>query len=489
MATRTSSVPGVPDGIPLRHRCRLEAGRRPVAPEPPDVAAERLGEQGERGGEGGAGEGDGQDAGCRDRQRDALRRRDHLAPVAAGQRRAHPPDQPPGGQERVACDTDQEHPPAGRGSDVHGQCEDQERVDLAVPARAQGRLRPGAPRDVTVDVVERQRGGRERHQRRGLRRAAERVGGQRRDADGQRRPHERHPPGRADPLRAVAQQAVGQRGVHGHAAGEPDEPPGETEADRRPKCGQQQHLGGQPDQRATLSRPQRASVLEHTKGRYRGWGESVLSDARPGGALVRQDERAPFAEALQRARQSAYAPGEYIEQESFMRAGEIRTLAERAGIAGGVPVLDLCCGVAGPGRFIARELGCDYLGVDYSASAIDIARARCDGLPCRFEVARVPPLPRGTFEVVLLLETMLAFADKPPLLDAISGALARRRAIRVHARGGPAADRLGARRHARRRHGLADPAGGDEQAAGAGPGWSSAGRRTAACPTAPWRTR
>ncbi len=139
---------------------------------------------------------------------------------------------------------------------------------------------------------------------------------------------------------------------------------------------------------------------------------------------MRQDERVPFVEALLRARQSAYAPGEYVEQESFMRAGEIRTLAERAGISGGVSVLDLCCGVAGPGRLITRELGCRYLGVDYSASAIDIARARCDGLPCRFEVARVPPLPRGRFEVVLLFETMLAFADKRPLLDAISGALA-----------------------------------------------------------------
>ncbi len=139
---------------------------------------------------------------------------------------------------------------------------------------------------------------------------------------------------------------------------------------------------------------------------------------------MRQDERAPFAEALQRARQSAYAPGEYVEQESFMRAGEIRALAERAGIAEGVSVLDLCCGVAGPGRFITRELGCGYLGVDYSASAIDIARARARGLPCRFEVARVPPLPRGTFEVVLLLETMLAFPDKQPLLEGISAALA-----------------------------------------------------------------
>jgi SAM-dependent methyltransferase len=138
---------------------------------------------------------------------------------------------------------------------------------------------------------------------------------------------------------------------------------------------------------------------------------------------VRQDERVPFVEALQRARRPAYAPGEYVEQESFMLAGEIRTLAERAGIADAVSVLDLCCGVAGPGRFITRELGCRYLGVDYSASAIDIARVRAGGLPCRFEVARVPPLPPGTFDVVLQLETMLAFPDKRTLLEAISGAL------------------------------------------------------------------
>jgi SAM-dependent methyltransferase len=131
----------------------------------------------------------------------------------------------------------------------------------------------------------------------------------------------------------------------------------------------------------------------------------------------------PFVRALRRAREAAYAPGEHIEQESFMRASEIRALAERAGIAPGVSVLDLCCGVAGPGRFITRELGCDYVGVDQSASAVDIARERADGLSCRFEVARVPPLPPGTFDVVLLLETMLAFPDKEALLGAISRAL------------------------------------------------------------------
>ena len=138
---------------------------------------------------------------------------------------------------------------------------------------------------------------------------------------------------------------------------------------------------------------------------------------------MKQDERAPFVRALQRARVSAYAPGEFVEQEGFMCAGEIRAVAGLAGIAPGVSVLDLCCGVAGPGRFITRELGCSYLGVDLSSSAIEIARERAGDLPCRFEVSRIPPIPPGPFDVVLLFETMLAFREKDTLLQEISRAL------------------------------------------------------------------
>ena len=133
---------------------------------------------------------------------------------------------------------------------------------------------------------------------------------------------------------------------------------------------------------------------------------------------VRPDERRSLVEALRRGQEAAFGPGEYVEQESFVRASEIRLLAERAAIGPGVSVLDLCCGVAGPGRFLTRELGCDYLGVDSSEGAVAIAAERSLGLPCRFEVAQVPPLPAGTFEVVLLLETMLAFRDKSSLLAA-----------------------------------------------------------------------
>ena len=138
---------------------------------------------------------------------------------------------------------------------------------------------------------------------------------------------------------------------------------------------------------------------------------------------VRQDQRAPFIAALQRARESAYAPGEFVGQESFMRAGEIRELARRAGIGPGDSVLDLCCGVAGPGRLITAEFGCRYLGFDYSADALRIARDLAGDLPCRFEQAHVPALPEDRFDVVLLLETMLAFEDKRALLEEVARVL------------------------------------------------------------------
>ena len=104
-----------------------------------------------------------------------------------------------------------------------------------------------------------------------------------------------------------------------------------------------------------------------------------------------------------------------------MRAAEVRRLAHQARVGPGVSVLDLCCGVAGPGRMITAESGCRYLGVDHSASALATAQHLAGDLPCRFEQAHLPPLPEGRFDVVFLLETMLAFPDK----DALMGEMAR----------------------------------------------------------------
>jgi SAM-dependent methyltransferase len=141
------------------------------------------------------------------------------------------------------------------------------------------------------------------------------------------------------------------------------------------------------------------------------------------GVDVRQDQQAPFLAALERARAAAYPAGEYVGQESFMRATEIRALAHQASIGPGVCVLDLCCGVAGPGRMITAESSCRYLGVDQSASSLATARELAGDLPCRFEQAHLPPLPNGRFEVVLLLETMLAFPDKEALVREVARVL------------------------------------------------------------------
>jgi SAM-dependent methyltransferase len=138
---------------------------------------------------------------------------------------------------------------------------------------------------------------------------------------------------------------------------------------------------------------------------------------------MRRDRHAPLLAPLERARAAAFPAGEFAGQESFMRASEIRTLARRAGIGAGVSVLDLCCGIAGPGRAITAESGCRYLGVDRSASALAAARELAGNLPCRFEQAHLPPLPDGSFEVVLLLETMLAFPDKEILINDVARVL------------------------------------------------------------------
>lgn len=130
---------------------------------------------------------------------------------------------------------------------------------------------------------------------------------------------------------------------------------------------------------------------------------------------------------LWQARKSAFPPGEFVGQQSFVSATEILWLAERAGVGEGVRVLDLCCGVGGPGLLLARRLRCDYLGVDADPDAVAWARRRAADheVEARFAVATVPPLPVGNFDVVLLLETLLAFRDKRGFLAEVADALPR----------------------------------------------------------------
>ena len=116
------------------------------------------------------------------------------------------------------------------------------------------------------------------------------------------------------------------------------------------------------------------------------------------------------------------------EQATRRRVADHRAARMIATLGANARVLDLCCGVGGPGLLMARRLGCTYLGVDADPGAIARARQRAaaEGAAVRFDVASVPPAPRGDFDVVMLLETLLAFRDKRPLLTTFADKLAAR---------------------------------------------------------------
>ena len=237
-----------------------------VAPQPPHVAAERLGKHGKRDHEGGLGQSRRQDVCSRDHQNNPLSRSDDLAPVARRERLTHPRQHPPRCEKRVARRADRKHPRAGRASDIHTEDEDQERVDLTVKARAQRRRRHVASRDPAVDRVQRERDDGEGDQHRDRSGLVERVRDQRRHPDGERPPGKGHPVGRGQPVGAVAGDAARQCRIRDHGAGDSRDPAGAAEADGSREGGEQQHLGYQPGRRAGVDRSHRSSRLVGTGG-------------------------------------------------------------------------------------------------------------------------------------------------------------------------------------------------------------------------------
>jgi cyclopropane fatty-acyl-phospholipid synthase-like methyltransferase len=134
--------------------------------------------------------------------------------------------------------------------------------------------------------------------------------------------------------------------------------------------------------------------------------------------------RARKALVLGQSHDGAYGGGGYVGQESFMTAPQILALAQACGIEPGSRVLDLCCGVGGPALYLVHRLGCRLVGLDVSEEAVAVAQAEAGARRLaqrtRFLVANSAALPLfAEFDAVLLLETMLAIADKASLLRAV----------------------------------------------------------------------
>jgi sarcosine/dimethylglycine N-methyltransferase len=117
--------------------------------------------------------------------------------------------------------------------------------------------------------------------------------------------------------------------------------------------------------------------------------------------------------------------------DQFHTRGMLATgeLAEAMGLAGGMAVLDLGCGIGGPARFLAANYDVHVTGADLSPSFIDTARylsQRC-GLGDRttFVVgdATDPPVADGSIDRVFLLHVAMNIADRAALYRSVRRAL------------------------------------------------------------------
>ena len=96
-------------------------------------------------------------------------------------------------------------------------------------------------------------------------------------------------------------------------------------------------------------------------------------------------------------------------------------LAELAGIAAGMSVLDVGSGVGGPARFLAATYGCRVTGVDLSEPFVEAARYLTERTgqseQVSFQAASALDLPfdDGRFDVVLLQHVAMNIADRARL--------------------------------------------------------------------------
>jgi len=96
-------------------------------------------------------------------------------------------------------------------------------------------------------------------------------------------------------------------------------------------------------------------------------------------------------------------------------------IAERLRVGAGHQVLDIGCGTGGPARRVATVTGARVLGVSISAwqvqQATDTSPTHLAGqVSYRYADATDLPLPDGTFDAAMALETLVHIADKPAAL-------------------------------------------------------------------------
>lgn len=112
------------------------------------------------------------------------------------------------------------------------------------------------------------------------------------------------------------------------------------------------------------------------------------------------------------------------DQDHYGGLAAVDALAERARLGSGVRLLDICCGLGGPARYVARKYGADVVGIDLNQSRAPGA-ARLTALVGLAERARFVrgdatrlPFADASFDAAIAQEAFLHIADKRALFAA-----------------------------------------------------------------------
>ena len=117
------------------------------------------------------------------------------------------------------------------------------------------------------------------------------------------------------------------------------------------------------------------------------------------------------------------------DQDHYGGLAAVDALAERAGLAPGVRLLDICCGLGGPARYMARKYGVEVVGIDLNRSRAPGA-ARLTAMVGLSEQARFLrgdatrlPFAAASFDAAVAQEAFLHIPDKAALFEGCRRAL------------------------------------------------------------------
>ena len=111
-----------------------------------------------------------------------------------------------------------------------------------------------------------------------------------------------------------------------------------------------------------------------------------------------------------------------FDQDHYDGYAATDTLASLADIRAGHRVLDVCCGLGGPARWIAHRVGCRVTGLDLTPSRVESARRLTARVALDHLVdfvqgdATAMPLPDASFDRVYAQEAWVHIHDKAKLL-------------------------------------------------------------------------